>query len=115
MADIQFNLRIPAELKEHIAEAAKENNRSLNAEAQSRLEESFIDAIPADGLPKLIAAYFMGMYSRYSSEKDNLLNLFKKDPENQELKREIEKYDFLISELKSNAERLFPDAFKKAP
>lgn len=41
MADIQFNLRIPAELKERIAESAKENNRSINAEAQSRLEKSF--------------------------------------------------------------------------
>ena len=41
MADIQFNLRIPAELKDRIAEAAKENNRSINAEAQSRLEQSF--------------------------------------------------------------------------
>lgn len=41
MADIQFNLRIPAELKDRIAEAAKENNRSINAEAQSRLEKSF--------------------------------------------------------------------------
>lgn len=41
MADIQFNLRIPAELKEQIAEAAKENGRSINAEAQTRLEQSF--------------------------------------------------------------------------
>lgn len=41
MADIQFNLRIPADLKDRIAEAAKENNRSINAEAQSRLEQSF--------------------------------------------------------------------------
>ncbi|NIE95189.1 Arc family DNA-binding protein [Acinetobacter sp. Tr-809] len=47
MADIQFNLRIPEELKEKIKEAALENGRSINAEAQMRLEQSFTD-IPSD-------------------------------------------------------------------
>ena len=37
--DVQFNLRIPAELKLRIAEAAKTNSRSINAEAQLRLEQ----------------------------------------------------------------------------
>ncbi|MBF7685971.1 Arc family DNA-binding protein [Acinetobacter sp. B10A] len=41
MADIQFNLRIPSELKEQIMLSAKHNNRSINSEAQSRLEQSF--------------------------------------------------------------------------
>jgi len=41
MADIQFNLRIPEELKEKIKQAATESGRSINAEAQYRLEESF--------------------------------------------------------------------------
>lgn len=41
MADIQFNLRIPEELKEKIKEAASQSGRSINAEAQLRLEESF--------------------------------------------------------------------------
>lgn len=39
--EVQFNLRIPAELKLRIAEAAKTNCRSINAEAQLRLEQSF--------------------------------------------------------------------------
>ena len=39
--EVQFNLRIPAELKLRIAEAAKTNSRSINAEAQLRLEQSF--------------------------------------------------------------------------
>lgn len=39
--DVQFNLRIPAELKQLIADSAKANSRSINAEAQLRLEESF--------------------------------------------------------------------------
>lgn len=40
--DVQFNLRIPAELKGKIENAAKTNNRSINAEAMNRLEQSFI-------------------------------------------------------------------------
>ncbi|MPW43379.1 Arc family DNA-binding protein [Acinetobacter guerrae] len=43
MADIQFNLRVPEELKEKIKEAASESGRSINAEAQYRLEQSFED------------------------------------------------------------------------
>lgn len=39
--DVQFNLRIPATLKDKVKDAAKESGRSINAEAQYRLEESF--------------------------------------------------------------------------
>lgn len=39
--EVQFNLRIPAELKEQVKKAAKLSGRSINAEAQFRLEESF--------------------------------------------------------------------------
>lgn len=39
--DVQFNLRVPASLKERVEQAAKENNRSINAEAIARLESSF--------------------------------------------------------------------------
>lgn len=39
--EVQFNLRIPAELKKQIMEAAKKNSRSINAEAQLRLEATF--------------------------------------------------------------------------
>ncbi|PSE95849.1 toxin-antitoxin system HicB family antitoxin [Acinetobacter nosocomialis] len=41
MADVQFNLRIPENLKEKIKQAATESGRSINAEAQYRLEQSF--------------------------------------------------------------------------
>jgi len=41
MADVQFNLRIPEELKDKVKGAAKESGRSINAEAQYRLEKSF--------------------------------------------------------------------------
>lgn|GEM_PF-279122 len=40
--DIQFNLRIPEELKNKVDEAAKANQRSINAEATSRLYDSFV-------------------------------------------------------------------------
>ena len=38
--DPQVNFRIPAELKERLELAAKENNRSLTAELINRLDES---------------------------------------------------------------------------
>lgn len=39
--DVQFNLRVPSNLKGQVELAAKENNRSINAEAIARLESSF--------------------------------------------------------------------------
>ena len=39
--DPQFNLRVPAELKIAVEEAAKKSGRSINAEAVYRLEQSF--------------------------------------------------------------------------
>lgn len=39
--NVQFNLRIPTELKALISEASKVSGRSINAEAQYRLEKSF--------------------------------------------------------------------------
>lgn len=41
MADVQTNLRIPAELKEALLAAATRNNRSLSAEVIFRLVHSF--------------------------------------------------------------------------
>ena len=42
--DIQFNLRVPSELKEKIEVSAQHNNRSINAEAVSRLYNSFSES-----------------------------------------------------------------------
>lgn len=39
--DPQYKLRYPAELRDRIAEAAKANNRSVNAEIVARLERTF--------------------------------------------------------------------------
>lgn len=41
MATIQFNLRVPEELKSKIDEASQNSGRSINAEATYRLEQSF--------------------------------------------------------------------------
>lgn len=41
MATIQFNLRVPEELKQKIDEASAKSGRSINAEATYRLEQSF--------------------------------------------------------------------------
>ena len=40
-SDPQFNLRVPVDLKEKIELAAKQNGRSINAEAVARLQGSF--------------------------------------------------------------------------
>lgn len=40
-SDVQFNLRIPSELKEKVKRAAETSGRSINSEAQYRLEQSF--------------------------------------------------------------------------
>lgn len=39
--DIQTNLRLPADLKERLKQAAELGNRSMNAEVVARLAESF--------------------------------------------------------------------------
>ena len=54
--DPQFNLRVPAELKQQVEEAAKLSGRSINAEAVYRLEQTFkninksLDDLSADEL-----------------------------------------------------------------
>lgn len=55
--DVQFNLRIPAILKDKVKDAAKESGRSINAEAQYRLEQSFDEnkvIIPKDKLTSFL-------------------------------------------------------------
>jgi len=41
MAVVQFNLRVPEELKKQVDEASQISGRSINAEAIYRLEQSF--------------------------------------------------------------------------
>lgn len=53
MANIQFNLRVPQELKDKIEAAAKRSGRSINAEAAYRLERGLMPAplYPAGHVP----------------------------------------------------------------
>ncbi|AWS96461.1 Arc family DNA-binding protein [Citrobacter freundii] len=48
--DPQLRIRLPIELKEKIEEAAKSNNRSMNAEIVQRLDASFLSEMPVDEL-----------------------------------------------------------------
>lgn len=57
----QYNLRLPDELKQKIAESAKELNRSMNADIVARLEQSFrnevgdLESVPTEELMKELA------------------------------------------------------------
>lgn len=46
--DSQFKLRMPAELRAHVEQAAKQSRRSLNAEIVLRLEATFAQAGQGD-------------------------------------------------------------------
>jgi hypothetical protein len=45
---VAYNLRLPQELKDKIAESAKELNRSMNADIVARLEQSFEKPITSE-------------------------------------------------------------------
>lgn len=46
MSNIQFNLRVPQELKDRVEEAAKRSGRSINAEAAYRLDKGLRPSSP---------------------------------------------------------------------
>lgn len=46
MSNIQFNLRVPQELKDRIEDAAKRSGRSINAEAAYRLDKGLMPHSP---------------------------------------------------------------------
>ena len=107
--DPQLKIRLPLELKEKITESAAEYGRSINSEVVARLEESFTETIPASGLSKIIAAYFMGLHSRYISEREQLTELLRKTPADEDLQKRIFGYDILISQADENIKRLMSD------
>lgn len=102
-------LRVPPKLKKQIEESAEKNNRSQSAEMVARLEESFTETIPASGISKIVAAYFMGLHSRYISERDQLAELLSKTPDDKDLQKRIFGYDILISQADENIKRLMAD------
>lgn len=46
----QFVVRFPEGMRDRIAEAAKKNNRSMNAEIVARLDRTFSDAPAVNGI-----------------------------------------------------------------
>lgn len=68
--DPQYKLRWSEELRGKITDAAKENNRSINAEITQRLEDSFTNkSVDPDFFQKnmnfFLAAYCAGLESNY--------------------------------------------------
>ena len=81
--DIQFNLRIPEELKAKIDAAAKANQRSINAEATSRLYDSF------------------DMNNNIQVEEEKIVENFLRARSQKKKKKVVaERLNFVLSELK---------------
>jgi hypothetical protein len=62
----QYNLRWPEELRQKVAQSAKEHNRSMNADIVARLEQSFdepmaFDPADAEMVTKLVAHSMQGL------------------------------------------------------
>lgn len=68
--DPQVNLRIPAELKAEIQEAAIENGRSLNAEIVARLQDSLLSE-PTDLKSSEILGAIMERIDRLSNQLES--------------------------------------------
>ena len=88
MATIQFNLRVPEELKQKIDEASAESGRSINAEATYRLEQSFNQpqniALPdfvKQGLVDIINTQLANAQKEIEEKVKTLKNLDEKDVE----------------------------------
>ncbi|HFX6520017.1 Arc family DNA-binding protein [Acinetobacter nosocomialis] len=104
--DPQYKLRWSEELRNKIADAAKENNRSINAEITTRLEESFNNGITDSAITTIIPAYLVGLITKYESQKAAHLMLlpnaerFNDQPTIKMLKDEADRCDMLIAEIK---------------
>lgn len=80
----QYNLRWPDELKEKIAQSAKEHNRSMNADIVARLEKSF----EPESLPMDVVAYMAQMENmihllqQQAQKTDQILEMVLSDIDN---------------------------------
>ncbi|MCC3344855.1 Arc family DNA-binding protein [Psychrobacter sanguinis] len=80
MANVQFNLRVPEELKQKIDKASQESGRSINAEATYRLEQSFAQGLtPSEHIEQLekqltemqkVVAISAGFFESLLEQKD---------------------------------------------
>lgn len=67
----QYNLRWPNELKEKIAQSAKEHNRSMNADIVARLEESFTETnlVASDPYKRMLLAVIAGIIAEQADRE----------------------------------------------
>lgn len=108
MADVQFNLRIPEELKERIKEAANTNSRSINAEAQLRLEESFSDKKYSKkdimlAVQGYLSGFFEGNAAAYKSRIDAMIAEHGENPESVNDKLLLQLFKILYSQYADNS------------
>ncbi|MCV2445533.1 Arc family DNA-binding protein [Acinetobacter bereziniae] len=113
--DVQFNLRIPAILKDKVKEAAKESGRSINAEAQYRLEQSF-EPLNQDPLnfvnDPLVKIHFVGVeLIRYEAKMQALRFAIRSISDSDEILKN--KLSYLLDYTQYEKESLISDLFKE--
>lgn len=74
----KYLLRLPDGMRERLKEAAKESNRSMNAEIVARLEQSFLTKVHADGTNEVSMS--RGEYQALMSRLDLIGALLGGDP-----------------------------------
>ena len=68
---VAYNLRLPQELKDKIADSAKELNRSMNADIVARLEESFTSGLVAsDPYKRMLLAVIAGILAEQADREN---------------------------------------------
>lgn len=64
---VQYQLRLPEELRDKIKDSAKTHNRSMNADIVARLEQSF------EAKPELVpASSYQALYEEYKINQELL-------------------------------------------
>lgn len=79
--DPQYKLRMPADLRDRLKDAAQENHRTMNAEMVARLQESFSEGLSDDELLPADRAKEMSVTARKSIHgvvKKRILNAVNK-------------------------------------
>lgn len=95
--DPQMKLRLPADLKAWVEDAAKKSNRSLNAEIVHRLEQSFSNEVfikADDDMSQVNFALAMDLFEW----KKELMEHTENDPNSTEAEKAIASHEFLKAE-----------------
>ena len=67
----QYNLRWPEELRQKVAQSAKEHNRSMNADIVARLEQSFTETnlVASDPYKRMLLAVIAGILAEQADRE----------------------------------------------